>query len=536
MRGVDSRGPVRFLRSLLRRRVGLILGAVVLGSVEIVPTAVLPLVIGTAIDDGIAKGDFDALVSQVLLMAALGAAMVLGGAFGPYLSGLLWTHVAWDVEELVHDHSAEAGGAVRKRLRGGEVATAGTTDGYHIAEFVEFIGAIVGALVSFVVVAVLLFPRSPLLATLVIVGVPLAVLGIGPLVRPLQRRQSRQREQVGEAATMAADIVAGLRVLRGIGGERAFGERFDRASERVRAAGVAVGRVDSWFSFGEVLLPGLVTVAITWLGARLVVAGELSVGELIAFYGAAAYLVVPVAVTTAAIDSVTSALVAARKVCRVLEIGIEPAEPGSPRELPPGNLDLRDAETGLVFPAGRLTVVDAGADAAGFAERLVRLGEAEPDGRVLAGGVDLAEVPRAGLRARMLLASGGDLLFSGPVQEELATEGGLPVERAVHAAQAEEVLGQIPDGLLDERGRSLSGGQRQRLVLTRALATDPDVLVLDEPTSAVDAHTEAGIAARIARLRAGKTTVVFSQSPLWTDVADVRLRVTPESADEREPV
>lgn len=77
------------------------------------------------------------------------------------------------------------------------------------------------------------------------------------------------------------------------------------------------------------------------------------------------------------------------------------------------------------------------------------------------------------------------------------------------------------DEVIGERGREVSGGQRQRLNLARALATGADVLLLDEPTSAVDAHTEARITERVAKLRRGKTTVVFSQSPLWTHVADV---------------
>lgn len=96
-------------------------------------------------------------------------------------------------------------------------------------------------------------------------------------------------------------------------------------------------------------------------------------------------------------------------------------------------------------------------------------------------------------------------------------------EAALWAADAADIVDGLPDGmdeLIGERGREVSGGQRQRLSLARALALGADTLLLDEPTSAVDTHTEARITERIATLRRGKTTVVFTESPLWTSVAD----------------
>ncbi len=123
-----------------------------------------------------------------------------------------------------------------------------------------------------------------------------------------------------------------------------------------------------------------------------------------------------------------------------------------------------------------------------------------------------------------MVSDTGALFFSGRLGDRLDVTGRGDVERALETASAADILDALPDGLdtlVAERGRTFSGGQRQRLVLARALAADPEVLVLVEPTSAVDAHTEARIAARLRRHRAGRTTVVTTSSPLMLDAADV---------------
>ncbi|HEY2206600.1 MAG TPA: ABC transporter ATP-binding protein [Pseudonocardia sp.] len=391
---------------------------------------------------------------------------------------------------------------------------------------------------AFAVVAAVLLGYSPLLGAVVLVGVPLATLGVAPLVGPLRRRTEAHREQVGVATAMAADIVTGLRVLRGIGGEPRFADRFAVTSQRVRRAGVAAGRIDSWLVGIEVLLPGLVTVAVTWLGARLALAGELSVGELVAFYGVSAFLVIPLGIATEAAHAAGEALAAAGRVCTVLRLRPALEPPADPVPLPAGALGVHDPELGVRCPAGALTVVVPPAAVAPevVADRLGRF----VDSPVRAGGVPLRDVDPDELRRRILVAHNQDVLFSGPLAIEVGPPvagtatgvglgtapdagTGLDLDTALWAADAHDVPAGLPAGVhspLAEQGRTLSGGQRQRLLLARALARDPDVLVLDEPTSAVDAHTEARIARRVAAVRAGRTTVVIGHSPWWAAVAD----------------
>jgi putative ABC transport system ATP-binding protein len=199
--------------------------------------------------------------------------------------------------------------------------------------------------------------------------------------------------------------------------------------------------------------------------------------------------------------------------------------------LPSG--DLYDPETGLLAPAGCLTAVVCGdPDAAGrLAERLG--GHAPEEGTsVLLAGVPLDELPLDAARTAVLVQDKDPVLLSGTLRDllDVPASGEVTAEEALAAAQCGDVLEALAQGSLDaedpldaritERGRSLSGGQRQRLALARSLITDPQVLVLDEPTSAVDSHTEARIADGIRALRAGRTTVVLTSSPLLLDLAE----------------
>jgi ABC-type bacteriocin/lantibiotic exporter with double-glycine peptidase domain len=181
-------------------------------------------------------------------------------------------------------------------------------------------------------------------------------------------------------------------------------------------------------------------------------------------------------------------------------------------------------ESGLRVPHGRLValVSEDPEETATIADRLGRYA----DGEVRWGDVPLSGLARDVVRRRIVVSDTGSTLFSGVLRDgiDIRHEGDAAVARALHTASAEDVLEALEHGLdeqVAERGRSFSGGQRQRLVLARALAADPEVLVLVEPTSAVDAHTEARIADRLHAQRAGRTTVVTTTSPLLLDRVDL---------------
>jgi len=493
------------------------------GTLGMVPLALQPLVIGRAIDAIVNSDIGGALSYWVGMIALLGLVQVSSVGLTEYIAGALWISTATELQRMVLAHAARLGATLPRKIRAGDVVAVGSSDVEAVAHLFEAIGRSMAALVAFVVAAATLLARGPLLGLLVIVGVPLAIVGLSPLLGPLRRRTEAHREQVGAATAMAADIVSGLRVLRGIGGEQKFADRFAETSQRVRRAGMAAGRSQSWLAACEVLLPGLVTVAVMWLGARLAVDGRITIGELVGYYGVSAFLVIPVNIATELAKVLNHALVSANRAAAILCLRPLLRSPASPIPLPPGPLDLEDPEAGLCCPAGSLTVITPAASAEQLADRLGRY----VDTPVRAGGVPLNAADLDEVRRRIVVAHNQDQLFSGRLRTQVQLADGVALSQALWAADAHDIVAGLPDGLdeqFTERGRQLSGGQRQRLMLARALTSDADVLVLDEPTSAVDAHTEARIACRVAALRAGRGTVVISHSPLWAAVADHHLK------------
>jgi ABC-type multidrug transport system fused ATPase/permease subunit len=519
----NLRSPARFLLWVARGQLGTLAIGMLYGVVWMGTLAVVPALVGRAIDQGVAEGDRAALVRGSALVMAAGLVTAVAGILRHRAAVVNWLTASYRVQQLLVRQAVRLGGSLPRRVPTGEVAAVGSHDAERIGSAMDVVARLAGALVSFGVVAALLLRTSTTLGLLVVAGVPLLSAGVGPLLRPLHRRRSRHRELVGQLTTVGADTVSGLRVLRGIGGEAVFSRRYAAASQEVRAAGLAAARVQSLLDAAEVALPGIFVVAVTWLGARLAVAGQVSVGELIAFYGYAAFLVLPVRTVTEAADKFTRALVGARRAVQVLALQPELVS-GSSAQEPPSGAALVDGQSGLVVEAGQLTAVVAGVseEAAAIADRLGRFADGD---EVRLGGVALRDLPLEVVRRRVLVSEHDPRLFTGRLGDELDPTGAAPPERVLAAldiASAGDVLEALPDGLdseVAERGRSLSGGQRQRLVLARALVADPEVLVLVEPTSAVDAHTEARIADGLAAARTGRATVVCTTSPLLLDRA-----------------
>lgn len=519
----DCRGGARYLWWLVARQPGRAAAGALLGTVWMVIRALTPYLLARAIDDDLEPGDLAALAGWTAALLGL-------EVFNSWLSVMrhrTMTRLRMDANfrsvKLVVGQATRLGATLSRRTGAGEVVTIGVGDVQTISQSLTVVGPGVGSAVAYVVVAGLLLSVSLPLAAVVLLGVPVIVVLVGPPMGRLRGAETEYRERQSVLTARIGDLAGGLRVLNGLGGKGLFADVFRRDSQRLRVQGYRVGSVTSWIQALGVGLPTVFLAVVTWLAARLAAQGSITIGELVSVYGYVAVLVAPVAFFVECGYQLSRGVVAARRVVRFLSL--EPMETGRTSvDAPAEPSVLHDPRSGVRVAPGRLTAL-VGARPAESAAVVDRLGRFTASAATW-GGIRLDAIALPQVRARILVADNEADLFAGTLRDLVSGRGDPDEEtvaRAVHAAVADDVVLGLPDGLdsaVDAQGRSLSGGQRQRVRLVRALLADPEVLLAVEPTSALDAHTEAAVAARLRAARSGRTTVVTSTSPLVLDQVD----------------
>lgn len=527
----DLRSPSRYLLWLASKQKATLLAGVVFGTAWMVAQAVMPFVLGRAIDEGIVAGDFDRLLLWVGVLIGLTVLQAVAGTLEHRTAISGWLQAAFHSIRLIGYKITRTGDALPRKLSTGEVVSTAASDATRLGEIYAVSARLAGSVMAWLVVCVLISQTSLLLGIIVLVGVPACCGLLLFVVRPLQARQREQREASGKMTAVGADTVAGLRVLRGIGGEHIFVNRYRERSVKTRDSGIRVAYSLADLEASQVFIAGAFSVLFTWVGANLALSGDIEPGQLVALYGYSIFLMTPIRAAADSVARFIRAHVGARKIIAVLSVDPDVADQASTLPAPPAGSLLRDARTGIVIQPGRITAV-VSVDTAASADLATRLGRFEDEvletAEVRWGAESLQRIAIRDIRERIVVSEANPQLFTGSLRSQLdprSRHSDSGILAALDASSALDILDGVDDGLdheVTERGRSFSGGQRQRLVLARALLTEAETLVLIEPTSAVDAHTESRIAARLKGVRGGvdKTTVVVTASPLMLGVMD----------------
>ncbi|MBV1855858.1 ABC transporter ATP-binding protein [Catellatospora tritici] len=520
----DHRSPLRFLWWLTTSQYRRVLIGTILGSAWMCAIMLPPYLLSKTIDEGLKARDTGMLLLWIAAVVVAGAGIAILGILRHRAMTRIRVDAAYRTIQVVTRHVTQLGSTLSRQVSAGELTHLQAGDIGRIAQTLTITGPGVGAVIAYAATAVMLVRISVAIAVVVLLGVPALALTVGPLLRKLHGAESRYREDQGAITALAGDMVAGLSVLNGIGGKPLFAGRYRKRSQALVPLGYRVASITSWVQALTAWLPMLFLAVVTWISARMAASGDITVGELVAVYGYVAALLVPVSSLIEGADDLPRGLVSARRVVDILALA-PAAEPNRIRLDPPATPGLlHDPVSGLVVAPGKVTaLVGARPDEPrAVVDRLAGYTDSE------ASWADhkLSDWNRTALRRHILLADNDAYMFAGTLRSVVsgsAVRSDEDIRRALHAAAAEDIIDVLPDGLdarLENRARNVSGGQRQRLQLSRALLADPAVLLLVEPTSALDAHTEATVAARVAAHRHGQTTLIVSTSPLVLGQAD----------------
>ncbi|MCT2591056.1 ABC transporter ATP-binding protein/permease [Streptomyces sp. N2-109] len=524
------------LRRLLRGFGAPLAVAFAFVALDAVAGLLLPMLIRHGIDEGVRETALGAVwvaaaLALLVVVAQWGAqtgAMRLTGRAGERILYALRVKIFAQLQRLGLDYY--------ERHLGGAVMTRMTTDVDALSTFLQtgLVTAVVSLLTFFgILVALLVIDVQ--LALLVFATLPLLVIGTFYFRRQSVKAYELARERVSGVNADLQETVAGLRMMQAFRHEGAGAERFAARSSAYREARVrGQWLISVYFPFVQ-LLAAVATATVLVVGSARVGDGTLTAGALVAYLLYIELFFAPVQQLSQVFDGYQQASVSLGRIQELLreQTATPAASEPQPVKALRGELTFEDvafryatadgeeeALTGidLTVPAGQ-TVAFVGETGAGKSTlvKLVARFYDPTDGRVLVDGTDLRELDLAEYRHRLGVVPQEPYLFPGTVREAIAY--GRPeatdaeVEAAARAVGAHDMVAALPDGYLhvvSERGRNLSAGQRQLLALARAELVDPDVLLLDEATAALDLATEALVNQATDRLARRRTTLVVA--------------------------
>ncbi len=507
---------------------------------------VIPLVLKWMVDGPVADGDTAGVWLGALYLLLLG--LVEAGLFGlrRWLVARPLSHVEAEMRADLYRHLQRLPVAFHDRWASGQLLSRGTTDLMLVRMFLAFpltfllvnsvtilVGVIIMLLQDWTLGLVILGPAVPVMVMCVVFERRYAIVA------------RRAQDQVGDLTTVVEESVLGIRIIKGFGRHRSQARAFRELSATLRGTELRKARLLATIWAVIVTLPEVAIGAALVLGAVQVADGELSAGTLVAFLSTALALRWPVDSIGFLLAMSQEAATATERYFEVMDerpeeetvSGTSPvAEDGGLRfdgvvfrypDAHPGSPPVLDRIDLHIRPGESMALVGAtGSGKTTLTALVPRLHETTA-GRITLDGTDITAMPRAELRAKVAVAFEEPTLFSASIGENVLmgaddTAGAEELERALEVAQA-GFAHRLPEGTgtqVGEQGLSLSGGQRQRLALARAVVGRPRFLVLDDPLSALDVHTEAAVEAALREVLAGTTALIVAHRPSTVLLAD----------------
>ncbi|MGX1267631.1 ABC transporter ATP-binding protein [Streptomyces phaeoluteigriseus] len=519
------------LRTALRRNIGAMAwGTLLMGLYQAGETA-FPIALGLIVEHALRDRSLGALALSIASLAVIITTVSLSWRFGMRVLQKANTTEAhrWRVRV------AECGLQPVARdvdLKSGEILTIATEDADQTADIIEVVPLLISSLVAVLVAAVALGLADIRLGLLVIVGTVAILSTLSVLSRRIGAGTQEQQARVARAGAKVADLIIGLRPLHGFGGNHAAFRSYRRVSTEAKQQAITVARVNGVYAGTALALNAVLAAAVTLTAGWLAFGGRITIGELVMAVGLAQFIMEPLRLFSEMPKYVMIARASAERMALVLTAP-PVTTPGPGRPAAGGDLEIDGVRYGslrglkLHVAAGEFVAVAAYRPRAAADLASILAVNVPPDaygGAVRVGGQELADLSIEAVREHLLVNPYDGEIFAGTLRTNIDPSGtSRSVPEAVEASMLTDVVALHREGLdhaVRDRGANLSGGQRQRLSLARALAADTDILVLHDPTTAVDAVTEQLIARNVAKLRRGRTTVVITSSPALLDAAD----------------
>ncbi|WP_327704982.1 ABC transporter ATP-binding protein/permease [Streptomyces decoyicus] len=520
---------------------------------------VIPLVLKWMVDGPVAERDPGGVWLGGAYLLLLGVAEALLFGLRRRLVARPLAGVEAAMRDALYRHLQRLPVAFHDRWSSGQLLSRGTTDLQLVRLFLAFplTFLLVNATTILVGAVLLLAQRWSLGLVLLAPVVPLMVL-CSVFEAKYGRAARRTQDQLGDLTTVVEESVLGIRIIKGFGRHRSQARAFRELTHALRTSELRKARLLAWILGFNTTLPEIAIGGALVLGTLQVADGVLSAGTLVAFLSTALALRWPVESIGFLLAMGNEAATASDRYFEVMDVPAVDAHPKKPAPKKPAAQDPASADAGphaggLVFSGVEFRYPDAPPDSPPLLKDItlhIRPGETmalvgatgsgkttltalvprlyDPTaGRISLDGRDLATLGRDEVRALVAVAFEEPTLFSATVAEnvlmggEHAQEGDLG--RALAVAQAEGFVGALPEGRatqVGEQGLSLSGGQRQRLALARAVVGRPRFLILDDPLSALDVHTEALVEAALRRVLATTTALVVAHRPSTVLLAD----------------